>query len=415
MPCRGLEESEIHIQTNRRAPRTVLLRGARQLITLRGANRPRQGDEMQALGIIQDGALLIVDGVIREVGPTRRVERLTEARRAVEVDASGKVVMPGFVDCLARPLHPLASASEFEERCQRGTLPEQAAHDSSVCLKALSAQRLETDYRRRLRQFLSQGTLALGADPGWDGDERMSLKALRVLHDLGSAVINAVPLVAVGPLCAPTLLRRAAQAQLAQLASVDASSSGPRARELALKARNLGYAIRIHGDAGLAVEMDACLAYGGPELTREAAAGLRESGIVWASLPAVDLWRGRPRDDLRQHVDDGVALALATGFGIDGSTVTSLPAVIMLACLHARLRPAEAITATTINAAFALNIADRTGSLAPGKDADLLVLDAADYRELGLHWGSNLVNAVMRRGEWESLAPVLPTASAEAS
>src|SRR5205085_7148611 len=110
----------------------------------------------------------------------------------------------------------------------------------------------------------------------------------------------------------------------------------------------------------------------------------------------------------RQRINDGLAVATATGFGLDGCTVSSLPAVMTLACLHSGLSLPEAVTAATINAAFALNAADRIGSLAPGKFADLLLLDAGDYREICLQLGSNLVHSVMRRGEWQDFSSTTP-------
>ena len=80
-------------------PKATLIRGARQLLTLRGASGPRRGADLRNLGLIQDGAVLIIDGRIHDVGPSRRLENLALARQADEIDASGRLVMPGFVDC----------------------------------------------------------------------------------------------------------------------------------------------------------------------------------------------------------------------------------------------------------------------------------------------------------------------------
>ena len=403
------EESEILTQANRRMPRTVLLRGARQLVTLRGEHRPRHGAEMSALGIIQDGALLIVDGVIREVGPSRRVERLIEARRAEEIDASGKVVLPGFVDCVTRPLHPIATAAMVDERCRRGNLGEIGDRmvNSSASLKAFSAQRLEADARKHLRQFLAQGTLTMAASPGWDDDERTSIKALRVFRELGPGAVRVVPAVAVGATASADLLERVRQGRLAALASIDARHA--EAWLMARRARELGFTLRIHGSAELALQGGAAMFTGSPEAatgwTPELSAGLREAGVVWVVCPAVDRLCGRAPAPLRAGIDSGLAVALATGFGIDASATSSLAAVMNLACLDLRMTPAEAITATTINAAFALNVADEVGSLAPGKAADLLLMDAADYREVPMQMGSNLVHTLVRRGECEAVAP----------
>jgi imidazolonepropionase len=399
-----LEELKILTQSSRGAARTVLLRGARQLVTLRGEHRPRQGAEMQNLGIIQDGALLIVDGVIREVGPSRRVERLAEARKAAEIDASGKVVLPGFIDCLAQPLHPVVTPDEFEARCRNGSLP------AAVEGKRPGPQRLATDGPRRLRQFLQHGTLTAAAGNACGDDDRTSLKTLRAIRELGTP-LALTPVLAVGGGNSTGLLTRIWQEQLARLATIDAGECPASSRELALAVRKLGFALRIRGDARLAVEIGACLAYDGEPWTRETVAAVRDAGIVWAARPGADLLAGLRCAPVRERIDEGLAVALATGFGIGGCPVASLPTVMSLACLNLGLRPAEAITAITINAAFALNAADRKGSLAPGKWADLVVLDAADYRELASRMGADIVHSSFVRGEWTAADPPAARAS----
>jgi imidazolonepropionase len=105
-------------------------------------------------------------------------------------------------------------------------------------------------------------------------------------------------------------------------------------------------------------------------------------------------------------VDDGLAVAIASGYGIDGNAMSNLATVMSLACLESRLSPAEAITAVTINAAFAMNMAHIVGSLAPGKAADLLLMDAGDYREIAMQPGTNLVRSVMLRGYCAPAVPV---------
>jgi imidazolonepropionase len=381
----------------------VLVRGARQLVTLRGEARPRQGAEMSSLGIIQDGALLIVDGIIREVGPGRRVERLAEARGAEEVDATGKVVMPGFVDCLTRPLHPMAAPETFEWRCSQGQAEPTAAElNSSSSLKTHSAQRLEAEVRRNLKQFLRQGTLAIAASPGWDADVRTTLKGLRVLHELAAGAVRVSPVVALGAGSAPDLLERMSRAKFNGLVSVDGRQA--EARGFALRARKLGLPVRVRSDVELAVECRASLLIGGDAVGHVSA--LRDAGVVCGAYPSVDRLSGGHRAPLRATIDAGLAVALASGFGVEGNAMSNLAMVMSLACLESRLSPAEALTAVTINAAFAINMAHLVGSLAPGKAADLLFMDAGDYREIAMQPGTNLVQSIMLRGH---CAPASPT------
>jgi imidazolonepropionase len=381
----------------------VLLRGAKQLVTLRGDHRPRQGAEMSSLGIIQDGALLIVDGIIREVGPGRRVERLAEARGAEEVDASGKVVLPGFVDFLTRPVHPMVPPEIFEARCREGVAgPTAVELDSSSSLKGHSAQRMEAEVKRNLKQFLRHGTLAIAASPGWDGDRPSTLKALRVLHELSTGAVRVSPVVALGAGSAPDLLERLSRAKFNGMVSVDGSV--PTGRALAEAVRKSGLALRVWANAALAVECRAKLLMGSDAVAH--AAPLRDAGVVCGASPSVDRWRGGARAPLRAMIDAGLAVALGSGYGVDSNAMLNMATVMSLACLESRMSPAEAITAVTINAAFAMNMAHVIGSLAPGKAADLLVMDAGDYREIAMQPGTNLVRSVMLRGHCAPAAPV---------
>src|SRR5579871_3537954 len=138
-------------------PKVLLVRGARQLLTLRGPSTPRRGSDLKALGIIQDGALLIVDGLIREVGPSRRIENLAFARRATEIDASGSVVMPGLVDCCSHLASGPARLADYELHLQGAPTTELALARS---IQDLSFRSLQSLAHRSLENALRHGTTA---------------------------------------------------------------------------------------------------------------------------------------------------------------------------------------------------------------------------------------------------------------
>src|SRR5690349_3889017 len=157
--------------------RTVLIRGARQLLTLHGPTGPRRGESMRQLGLIEDGAILITDGIITNVGPSRRIENLAGARSAEEISASGRVVMPGFVDCHT---HLIASPPRVAEyRAASGaelTLGRKAAQLSSEYVRRSSAAALEHQAKKLLQGFLRHGTTTVEIKSGYGLDETGELK-----------------------------------------------------------------------------------------------------------------------------------------------------------------------------------------------------------------------------------------------
>ena len=178
--------------------RRILLRGARQLLTLHGPAAPRRGAAMRDLAVIQDGAILIIDGVIRDVGPSRRVENLAAAREATEISADGRLVMPGFVDSRTHLVSGPALLDDYETRIAgdgsdesltTGVAPEALMH----AVRASSRSRLELLARKALRQFVRHGTTTLEAKSGLGLDDRTEIKILRALNALNDRPLEIVP------------------------------------------------------------------------------------------------------------------------------------------------------------------------------------------------------------------------------
>src|SRR5947209_98026 len=161
---------------------TILIRGARQLLTMRELlPGPRRGLALNELSIIPDGALLIRDGVLQEVGSTRRVENLAQARDAVEINAAGRVVMPGFVDSHTHLVFP-----------QGGPWTEE--HDDAArVVRASTGQRLEAKSRAHLEAMARHGTTTVEAKTGCGPDESAESKLLRVLSALKDDPVEVIP------------------------------------------------------------------------------------------------------------------------------------------------------------------------------------------------------------------------------
>ncbi len=396
-----------------------LVRGARQLITLRGPSEARRGPALSELGIIQDGAVLIRDGLIVSVGPSRRVENLREAREAEVIEAAGRVVTPGLVDCHTQffPGPGLRSPTGFLVHP-----PSRAsALNWNAVLRSSSRRRILWEYRRWLHELLRHGTTTAEAKSGWGLDEAAALKLLRIFAHLQGGPADVIATYSL-PACSPRygrddpvhaeellnrLLPLLVRRRLARLLEVCVDSGGYAVeplRQCTTRAAELGLRLKIHAAPSaqqeavrLALDLEARSVNALTRIALGDIARLAASPVIVTLVPALCLTGQDPgAGAVRELIRAGAAIALGTGYGI--SPPHSLAAAMALACLHWRMEPAEALTAATINAAYALDVARRLGSLEPGKQADLVIFDVRDYREIACHLGVNLVSTVLKRG-----------------
>lgn len=400
---------------------TILIRGARQLLTLRGSQGPRRGAELNQLSIIPDGSLLVRDGVLEQVGTTRRVENLAATHQAMEINAAGRVVMPGFVDSHTHLLFPVPGAPA-------GT-PDTAVR----ALRATTNMRLKMSARVYLQAMARHGTTTVEVKTGCGPDEQAERKILRVAAELGEGPLDIVttfllrgpwiPLVAgeesnegwkpMRSEFLPNVQRR----NLIRFADIEwdqLSANFWKARPdwrmwidgFFQVARSLGLGRKVHAEStsvttaiGIALQHHAASIDHIEHATPEDAAMLAEGDTVATLLPCSSFHGGGPYAPARTLVDAGVPIAIATNFNAHHTPSLSMQAAISLACRRMGLTAAEAIAAATINGAHAIRRAARIGSLECGKIADVIILAVPDYRELATSLGTNLVHLVMKRGE----------------
>ena len=387
------------------------------MLTLRGPRGPRRGVDLRNLGIIQDGAVLIADGLIREVGASRRVENLALARGAEEIDASGRVVMPGFVDSHAHVACGPARLSDYEMRIG-GATDEQIALAGGGPLAAaraiqeISPRTLETQAVRTIEQAVRHGTTTLEAKSGLGLTEAGEVKILRVqaaLRELPVTVISTfLAAGGVPPDFAERLLPMVSQRKLAEFADIRCEQ-GPVAMARACRyltaARELGLGLKLNagfhnpGAITMAAEIGAASVGHVGDAAEHEARLLARSATIATLMPAAAFHAVTGRNaPARLLIDNGAAVALATGYHPQDCPSQNMQMTIALACRTLKMTAAEAIAASTINAAHAVRRADSVGSIEGGKSADLLVLSVPDYRELPYHFGVNLVDLVTSRG-----------------
>jgi imidazolonepropionase len=411
----------------------LIVHSARQLLTLSGG--PQRGGDLGRLGLIEDGAVAAAGGKILAVGPTLEVRRRFEAHQ--EIDARGLVVLPGFVDPHTHLLWAGDRAAEFEMRIAGASYLDILAAGGGIVstvanTRAATVDDLVHDARPRLARMLQHGTTTAEAKTGY-GLETMAelrmLEALIRLDEEGPVQLaptflgaHAIPVeykdrpqTYVEVLCQemlPAVLEWWQEhARPRRLPFVDVfCETGAfdlaQSRRILTAARELGFPLKIHADefaslggTSLAVELGAVSAdhlVATPEAEIHA---LGHSGTVAVALPATPFGLAeRAYTPARSILEAGGLLALATDLNPGTAWCESMQFVIALACRYLRLTPAQAIAAATINAAAAIGLEACVGSLEVGKDADLLVLDAPDYRHLGYRFGTNLAAHVVRAG-----------------
>ncbi len=415
-------------------PAPLLLTRITQLLTLRGEQTPRRGPALGDLGIIEDGAVLCMGGKIVSVGTTAEARRdpwvKQHKRELRQMDCRGKVVLPGFVDSHTHPVFAAPRLVDFEKRVAGAGYEEIAEAGGGIrsSIEAVREAPLSLLSRNALRAFqamAAQGTTTMEAKSGYGLSVDSELKSLEAIRDAARQLpATVVPTLLAAHVIPPEyagdreeyvrqicdeMIPQADEAGLAWFVDVFVERGAFTAEEAEIiltAAWQRGLGARLHVCQLTPASLHGLLKFNLASLDHmdnvkdEDLAELAQSNTVVALLPASNYFLGLPCfPPARKLVDAGLAVALATDYNPGTAPTPSMPLVLSLACTHMRMSPAEAIAAATINGACALRLADRKGSIEPGKDADLAIFDASDYREIPYWFGVNRCTGVIVNGE----------------
>ncbi len=416
----------------------LILHSASQLLTLAGG--PQRGVSLGNLGIIEDGAIAVADGVILAVGSTDEIQRQFSAQRTI--DAVGSVALPGFVDPHTHLIFAGDRAAEFEMRIAGASYMEIMDAGGGIIstvkqTRAASVESLVTQARLRLNRMLAYGTTTAEAKTGYGLEletELKMLQAILLLNDEGPVELaptflgaHALPpeyadageegyeayTVEIVEQMLPAVKQwwtKEANGEPLPFVDVFCETGAfnlSQSRRILSCAKEIGFPLKIHADefdglggTGLAVELGAASADHLVQTPPEDIAALGQSDTVAVALPCTPFGLAeREYTPAKSIIEAGGILALATDLNPGTAWCESMQMAIALACRYMELTPAQAIAASTINAAAAIRRTEILGSIERGKQADILVLSVSDYRHLGYRFGTNLVSTVIKKGK----------------
>jgi imidazolonepropionase len=405
--------------TKPRSPQPILLLNIGQLLTLRsvsGDPGPRRGSELNELGIIEGGAVLCVGGKIVSVGTTH--EALHDSwikkhrKRLIEIDCTGKVVLPGFVDSHTHPAFISPRLIDFEKRIAGASYEEIAESGGGIRssvegVRAASKPELAARILATLYEMMAHGTTTVETKSGYGLSLESELKSLEAIQAAAAQWPGTVVPTLLGAHVVPDEFRTqphkylelicekmiplVAKRNLARFVDVFCDR-GAFSEQDSLKifaaAKKKGLQVRAHVSQLARTPMAKLLAMNPVSLDHvdhvdeTDMAQLARSGTVATLVPGANYFLGLKYPPARKLIHAGVAIALATDFNPGSSPAASMPFILSLACTQMKMSPAETIAAATINAAYALQLEHSKGSIESGKDADIAVFNVRDYREI---------------------------------
>ncbi len=406
----------------------LIIKNASELVTLSGFTA-RKGKAMSDPGIIPNGAVVVENGVITAVGDTGTLLPQYDLKDFMVIDAAEQAVLPGFIDAHTHFVFGGYRPEEFFVRLKGADYLEILAKGGGILDTVRATRQTSTEDlvrlgKKRLDRMLAFGVTTVEGKSGYGLDDDTEIKLLDVMAELDTRHPMDIVKTFLGAHAVPEsykgnadafvthlindMLPRLAQRNLAEFCDVFCEKdifSIHQSRRLLLKAKDLGFKIKLHADeivslggAELAAELGAISADHLIKSSDSGISALSKKGVIAVVLPITSFLLKKPFARGRYMIDNGCALALATDMNPGSSFSHSIPLLIALAVVKMGLSAEEIIAALTINAAAALDRADTIGSIDPGKKGDLVILEYPSYKFLPYHAGVNIVEKTIKNG-----------------
>ncbi len=406
----------------------ILIRNASQLITLSGPKSPRSGKDMGRPGLIENGSLLIRDGIISDI---YRKDPSSKIGKCKILEAEGKVVMPGFVDSHTHPLFASPRIEEYEMRIKGATYDEIARSGGGIKnsvkkLREAPDDMLYQNLRKFMGKFISYGTTTIEAKSGYGLDLDNEIRMLKIFRRVsGEGPIDIIPTF-LGAHAIPDeylddregyirliidemlpVIERERLAVFCDVFCEKGYFTPDETMRILKAAKRSGLKLKIHADqlsdssgAMVSAELKTVSADHLDFVGDKSIKALKKAGVIATLLPGPLFHLGLKRyPPARRLIYEGIPVALATDFNPGTSPTLNMQMIISLACTQMHMTPAEAISAATINGAYAIDMGDNIGSLETGKQADIIIMDLPDYRLIPYYYGINNCGMVIKKGK----------------
>ncbi len=392
-------------------------------------NSARKGAEMAALKTIPNGAIVVDNGIITYVGPQDSMPQISDSERYNVIDAGGRAVLPGFVDSHTHLIFGGYRPDEFEWRLKGDSYMSIMERGGGI-QSTVNATRTEdvNSLVDKAQWFINRmsamGVTTVEAKSGYGLDTATELKMLEAIDRLATTPGQKLRIIStflgahavpkeykgrtgeyVDMMIKEMLPAVKGKAKFCDIFTEKNVFEIEDSRRFLKAAREAGFQLKLHADeivtlggAELAAELGAVSADHLLHVSDKGVADMAKAGVVATLLPLTAFTLKEPYAPVRKFIDNGAAVALATDLNPGSCFSGSIPLTIALACIYMGMSIEETITALTLNGAAALDIAQSTGSLEPGKEADIIILNYENYRMLPYYVGMNCVSTVISRG-----------------
>lgn len=400
-----------------------------QLVTVADASqKPKTFHRMDEIGIIKDGAVVIRDGYFIDIGTTRKLKKKYHRKDTKIIDAAGKVVLPGFVDCHTHTIFGGDRTGEFIQRIQGETYLEILKKGGGILstvenTRKLKIQNLAELSRKHLDTMLLHGTTTVEIKSGYGLDMKSELKILKTIQYLQKTHPMDIVATFLGAHVIPPEYKHSPNNYVNLICNMlpkvkpyatfcdvfcdEGAFSAEQSERILKTAKASSFRLKIHtnefkdiGGVSLAIQLNAISADHLDNIKQRDIVRLKKSNILCVLLPGVPFFLMKDTyAPARKMIENGVPVALATDFNPGTCPSGNMQMIITLACLKMGMTPAQAINATTINAAHAIGAAHRIGSIEVGKQADMIILDIQEYTQLPYYFSINHVKTTIKKGK----------------